>query len=111
PDGAHLAFERSTGGDAGEIWLIPARGGSPARLTNDAPSVFSKEPAFTVDGLAVVHQSNRAGATNLWAIRLDGHSQVRLTTGPGPDEASSVARDGSITFANMRTRCGVIAQE
>jgi Tol biopolymer transport system component len=39
---------------------------------------------------------------------LDGGPLVRLTAGPGPDESPSVARDGSIAFANIRRRCALL---
>jgi len=35
---------------------------------------------------------------------LDGRHPVQLTSGPGPDEGPSVARDGTIAFANSRFR-------
>ncbi len=111
PDGSQLAFVRSTGGAAGELWLVPVQGGSPRRLTNDVPGVFSDSPVFTRDGRGLVHQSNRAGATNLWLLPVGGGPLVRLTEGPGPDESPSVARDGSIAFINLRARCALLLQE
>ena len=72
PDGEFIAVERSTGGAAGELWLVPARGDLPRRLLNEGPAVTSHEPAFMADGRGIVHSSNRGGATNLWITRLDG---------------------------------------
>ena len=66
---------------------------------------------FTPDGRGLIHQSNRGGATNLWILFLDGNRLERLTTGPGPDEYPSVARDGSIAFANERWRSTLIVQD
>ncbi len=104
PDGKLIAVTRSTGGMAGEIWLVPATGGSPRRLTHDPPRIFSEGPVFTPDGRGVVHSSNRAGATNLWVVPLDGGAPYRLTNGAGPDESPAVARDGTIAFVNARWR-------
>lgn len=105
PDGSQIAVVRGRGGIAREVWLIPTRGGAPTLLTNDPVAVFSDEPVFTPDGRSVVHVSNRAGATNLWAKTVgDERPAVRLTTGAGRDVGPSVARSGAITFLNARFR-------
>jgi Tol biopolymer transport system component len=111
PDKKELAVTRSTGGIAGELWLVPLGGGVPRRVSNDDAGIFSKQPVFTPDGRGLVHQSNRGGATNLWILYPDGNRLERLTTGPGPDGFPSVARDGSIAFANERSRVSLIVQD
>ena len=103
PDGT-LAVVRGTGGVAGEIWLLSSDGGELRRLSNDPPAVFNDQPVFTPDGRAVVHSSNRGGATNIWSLPVDGGSPVRLTTGPGPDQAPTVARTSDVVFVNSRWR-------
>jgi eukaryotic-like serine/threonine-protein kinase len=104
PDGSQIAVDRSMGGISGEIWLVSAGSGQPRRLWRDPPEVYSHNPVFTPDGSAIIHSSNRGGATNLWLLFLNGQTPARLTTGPGPDEAPSVARDGTIAFVNRRSR-------
>jgi Tol biopolymer transport system component len=104
PDGRQIAVVRSMGGVSGEIWMTPAAGGQPRRLWQDSPEVFSHGPVFALDGRAIVHSSNRGGATNVWSLPLDGSAPVRLTTGSGPDEYPSIARDGTIAFTNSRSR-------
>lgn len=111
PDGKQLAVVRSAGGISGELWLVPLNGRAPRRVSHDAPGVSSNEAVFTADGRGLVHQSNRAGATNLWILPLAGERSIRLTTGPGPDVSPSVSRDGSIAFANTRYRCQLILQD
>ncbi len=108
PDGKSLVVTRSSGGSAGEIWLVPVDGASPRRLSNDPPGIYCDRAVFTPDGYSVVHESNRGGATNLWLISLDNGQLVRLTSGPGPDRLPSVAQDGSIAFVNARSRCGLV---
>ena len=104
PDGREIAVVRGTGGIAGEIWLVPVAGGAPRRPFTDPPEVFADSPVFTTDGLALIHSSNRGGATNLWAYPTRGGPHVRLTTGPGPDIGPTVADDGTIAFLNSRWR-------
>jgi Tol biopolymer transport system component len=99
-----LAVTRSSGGEAGELWLVPLDGKPPRRLSNDPPGIFSHWPSFTPDGKGIIHVSNRAGASNLWILPLDGGRPARLTSGAGPDDTPSVARDGSIVFINSRAR-------
>jgi eukaryotic-like serine/threonine-protein kinase len=111
PDGAQLAAIRSIGGVTGEIWIVPAGGGQARRLSKDPPEVFSHNPVFTPDSRAIVHTSNRGGATNVWSAALDGSQPVRITTGSGPDTDPSVARDGTITFLNSRDRQGLFVHD
>jgi Tol biopolymer transport system component len=70
--------------------------------------VFSNRPVSAPDGRGILHESNRAGATNLWILPLSGGPPTRLTTGTGPDESPSVARNGLIAFFNGRARCGLV---
>ena len=104
PDGSQLAVVRSSGGIAGELWIVPVVGGTPRRVSNDPPGIFSNDAVFTPDGRGLIHQSNRQGATNLWLQPLSGGFLTRLTTGSGPDESPSVARSGTILFVNSRSR-------
>ncbi len=110
-DGSRVAVVRSTGGAAGEIWIVSATGGAPRRISDDPVGVFSQEPVFTSDGRGLVHSSNRGGATNIWFVPLDGAAAVRLTTGAGPDESPTIARDGTIAFVNSRWRATLLLQD
>ena len=104
PDGSLLAVQRSRGGINRDIWIVPAQGGDPTRLTKDDPGVVSDSPVFEPNGRGVIHRSTRGGASNLWWQPLGGKSPVQLTTGPGPDSSPSVARNGTIAFLNSRWR-------
>jgi len=104
PDGKFIAVSRSRGGMNREIWTIPAQGGDPAQLTKDPQGVVNDSPVFTPDGRGVLHRSNRGGASNIWWQPLDANSPVQLTSGPGPDNYPSIARNGTIAFLNSRSR-------
>lgn len=101
-DGAEIAVVRGTGGIAGEIWLVRASGGSPRKLGSDPPAAHSDWPSYAPDGSGILHTSNRGGATNIWLYPHDGGAPIRLTTGPGADEAPSIAGDGTVAFVNSR---------
>ena len=107
PDGAYLVVARSTGGQASEMWTVQTSDGEMKRLSADPPGVFSSDPAFVADGSGIVHVSNRAGATNLWFMPVQGRVPVQLTSGPGPDRLPSVARTGAVAFTNNRERNGL----
>jgi serine/threonine protein kinase/Tol biopolymer transport system component len=110
PDDRLLAVQRGRGGINRDIWIVPAQGGEPTRLTNDAPGVVSGAPVFEPNGRGVIHSSTRGGASNLWWQPLGGKSPVQLTTGAGPDSSPSVARDGTIAFLNSRWRNTLLLQ-
>jgi Tol biopolymer transport system component len=103
-DGADLAIVRGLGGISGEIWIVPAAGGAPRKLSDEGPTVFSESPFFTPDGRGLVYSSNRGGATNIWFRSLGRAAPVQLTSGAGPDESPSAALDGSVAFVNSRWR-------
>jgi Tol biopolymer transport system component/serine/threonine protein kinase len=111
PDGQQVAVVRSSGGIAGEIWLQPVMAEEPRRVSQDPPGVFSLSPLFSADGRRIVFQSNRSGATNLWSLDLRGGNLQQLTTGAGPDESPSIARDGSILYVNARTRAVLVVHD
>ncbi len=104
PDGRLLTVQRSRGGINRDIWIVPAQGGDPTRLTKDVPGVVSDAPVFEPNGRGVIHSSTRGGASNLWWQPLGGKPPVQLTTGTGPDSSPSVARNGKIAFLNSRWR-------
>ncbi len=104
PDGSTIAIVRGRGGIAGEVWLLPLTGGPPRKTIDEPQSVFSESPSFTNDGLGLIHASNRGGATNIWMLPLKGGAPVRMTTGPGPDESPTLARDGTLVWVNSRWR-------
>jgi Tol biopolymer transport system component/predicted Ser/Thr protein kinase len=111
PDGRNLAVIRSSGGTAGELWLVPLDGGDPVRLGDDPPGVVCQSPSFMPGGDGILHMSSRAGASNLWVMPLDGGEPRRITTGSGPDQVPSIARDGSIVFVNSRSRGAMLIHD
>ena len=104
-DGRSIAIERSMAGIDGEIWLVPADGGTASRLSATSPGVFTRHPIFTPDGKGIVYSSNLAGATDLWYYSFGEHQRpVQLTEGPSPEEWPSVSRTGRVVFASDESR-------
>ena len=72
PDGSTLVFVRGSIGGAGEqLFVLPAKGGEPRRLTFDN-SWIAGSPAWTKDGSDIVFSSFRGGLPSLWRISAKG---------------------------------------
>lgn len=71
-----------------EIYIVPATGGSPVRITN-RPGYLSWEPSLSpvlADGSQwIVFESHRnqtpLGPGQLWKVRIDGSGLTRITSG------------------------------
>lgn len=71
PNGLKLAFERGSGGGFGkDLFVIPATGGEPRRLTFD--NAWGGAPTWTQDGTDIVFSSMRGGPLNLWRVSATG---------------------------------------
>jgi Tol biopolymer transport system component len=66
PDGRTLAFCRAETTEGCDLFLMPAGGGDPRRLTNDLKGIVGF--AWTADGREIVFASNRQGPSQLWRI-------------------------------------------
>jgi Tol biopolymer transport system component len=70
PHGQRIAFWAiPEGGSQRDIWTIPAQGGKPVQVTNDAAVDWN--PVWSPDGRYIYFSSDRAGTLNLWRIRVD----------------------------------------
>src|SRR5262249_6487955 len=81
PDGDQIAYESNVAG-VFDIWSIPAEGGTPKRLTNQA-GVDKFDPAWSPDGEEIAFTAVRGGKSDIFAVKSDGTSYRQLTTNPG----------------------------
>jgi len=81
-DGQWLAFDSNLEGNQ-DIYLMPAEGGEPRRVTRDPGA--DMHPDFSPDGSEIVFYSTRHGTRDLFLISADGKDEVRLTDGPSED--------------------------
>jgi Tol biopolymer transport system component/DNA-binding winged helix-turn-helix (wHTH) protein len=72
PDGSKVAFIRSSGsGVASDVFVVPASGGEPRRLTFDNTGTEGTL-AWTADSRDIVFSSIRGGLPTLWRISAAG---------------------------------------
>jgi Tol biopolymer transport system component/DNA-binding winged helix-turn-helix (wHTH) protein len=96
PDGAFVAFIRSSSATVRDIYVVPTNGGTPTRLTFDERWIGDLD--WTPDGRQILFSSDRADEPGIWEVSAPPASPSgprRLL--PSADKALylSVARHGS----------------
>lgn len=77
PDGKRLAFLRFNGSNANDLYVVPARGGEPRRVTSD--NAFISDFAWTPTGDELILSSKRTGSLELWRVPAQGGKPRRAT--------------------------------
>jgi Tol biopolymer transport system component len=91
PDGKTLAIS------AGPIYVLPAAGGEPRKVTENAPSYFH---GWSPDGKTLAYCAKRADNFDLYAISTEGGPERRLTTHAGYDDGPDYSPDGRWIYFN-----------
>ncbi|MGH7702623.1 MAG: hypothetical protein ACREMO_05990, partial [Gemmatimonadales bacterium] len=92
------------------IWVVPARGGAPVRVTEG--TTLNVSPVWGHDGKSLLFVSNREGNRDLYLVRLEASGApagqpMRLTTGLNA-MAVSLSLDGKTLAYSVFTRQGNI---
>jgi Tol biopolymer transport system component len=103
-DGRVLGIsDQSLPGGQSTIFVLPAEGGIPKRITRLAPSYLH---GFSPDGRRLVYTGGRGGNFDVYTIAADGgEPEVRLTDHPGLDDGPEYSPDGRYIYFNS-TRGG-----
>ena len=90
PGGSRIAFQ-----SVGRVWIAPADGGTPSRLTSgDGPHEFS--PSWSPDGNWIAYTTWDGGeGGHVWKIAADGGTPQQLTTSPSEYAHPVWTLDGS----------------
>lgn len=103
PDGTWIAFFQPESGPEGDLWVIPAHGGVPKRLTHDASDGGS--PVWTFDGRSIIYVSQRSGVADLWRIAAFGGKPERVFSATGENGDPDISPDGrKLAFSNTRNQ-------
>jgi Tol biopolymer transport system component len=78
PTGARIAYWSRRKGGQRDLWTIPANGGTPVAVTDDAD--FDWNPVWAPDGKHLYFASDRGGQMNLWRVAID--EKTGAVTGP-----------------------------
>jgi Tol biopolymer transport system component len=111
PDGTYVYYAQSfdPNHSVGEIYRVPAAGGTPERVVETAG--LAVHPAPTADGTAVIYAGNHQGeGLNLWWHPLDGSPEHRLTAGAGEYTEPYLSRDGTMLVCLARRRRGELVR-
>jgi Tol biopolymer transport system component len=102
PDGTLLAISDQSRGDGKSvIYVLPAVGGTPRRVTAKAPSYWH---GWSPDGKTLAYCAERNGEFDVYTIPAEGGEERRLTTAPGLDDGPDYSPDGQwIYFNSERT--------
>jgi eukaryotic-like serine/threonine-protein kinase len=98
-DGKSLAFLRAVSSGIDDVYIAPAFGGQPRRLTFDNRNALSV--AWTADGRSIVFSSDRRRNTVLWRVRASGGEPERI---PGVAENAAdpiFSREGRMAYAQF----------
>ena len=95
PDGKSIAFLRSSGpGLVDDLYVVPAAGGEPKRLTSDKRPMEGPF-AWTPDSREIIFSSYRSGLRSLWRIPAAGGTPRRVEGVGTPTSAPAIAQIGN----------------
>lgn len=99
PNGRQIAFSRRVMEKVDDIFVIPAAGGAPTRITFDHTEIsgFDWMPA----GRDLVFTSDREGSSALWRVAVTGSSPQWIPTsgeGTGAYQPSVARKSGRLVF-------------
>ncbi|GHC49959.1 TolB family protein [Neogemmobacter tilapiae] len=98
PDGSLIAISHHTARGS-EIFTLPAGGGTPKAITEDAPSWWH---GWSPDGKTLAYVAARGDrrVIDVYTIPVGGGAEVRLTNGEGHCDGPDYSPDGSCIYYN-----------
>jgi Tol biopolymer transport system component len=105
PDGSMLAISDKTETGKSCIYILPAAGGEPRRVTWETPSWWH---GWSPDGERLAYPAVRGGVFGIHTIKLDGTGETMVTGGDGPHyDGPDYTPDGQWLWFNS-DRSGVM---
>lgn len=112
PDGKWLAFQSNRSGSS-QIWIMPAGGGAPRKLTSEPESVAVQgrrmgtrvmTPTWAPDSKSILFISTRSGPYNIYSLPIEGAAKPKaLSHAAGSQRFAVYSPDGNrICFPSSR---------
>ena len=109
PDSKWICFQGDTAFDLSAaafgalppsaLWLVPAAGGEPRRLTEPGmPAGGHGSPSWSPDGKRIAFSSYDRRVAEIWTVSAAGGDAVRVAYGPGMRYDPVYARDGKSLY-------------
>lgn len=96
PDGKRIAF---TAGPERHIYVMPAGGGSPTRVTEQAPSYWH---GWSPDGETLAYVAPREDVFDVYTLPVTGGKEKQLTFDAAHDDGPDYSPDGRYIYWNSR---------
>ncbi|HEY2121157.1 MAG TPA: hypothetical protein VGH37_18370 [Candidatus Acidoferrum sp.] len=98
PDGTSLVIsDQSQEDHRSLVYVLPITGGSPHRITKNAPSYWH---GWSPDGKTLAFVGERDGNFDIYSIPAEGGQETRLTTAKGLDDGPEYSPDGKFIYFN-----------
>lgn len=100
PDGRTYAISAHHGGAGSEIYLMPAEGGMPRRISPEAPSWWH---GWSPDGQRIAYVAARGDrkVIDVYTLAISGaEPEQRLTMGEGHHDGPDYSADGALIYYN-----------
>ncbi len=107
PDGTFLTYWARSATGQRDIFVLPAAGGEPVAITDDAHLDWS--PLWSADGRSLYFNSDRGGTMNIWSVLMD--PSTGRATGPPRPLTSGTTSTGHLAASADGSRLAYVAQE
>ena len=98
PDGTQLVIsDQSQEEHKSVVYMVPIGGGTPWRITKNAPSYWH---GWSPDGKTLAFVGERNGEFDIYTISTAGGEETRLTTAKGLDDGPEYTPDGKYIYFN-----------
>ena len=97
PDGREIVISDGTENGLSCIYILPAAGGTPRKVTHGTPSYWH---GWSPDGRTLAYCAQRNGVFDIYTCGVSGGAETRLTDGKGHADGPDYTPDGQWIWLN-----------